>query len=58
MAPGDGVEPPLTVLETAVIPIDQPGKIGEPSEIRTRVDAVKGHRPSPLDDGSVKSAGY
>ena len=26
MAPGDGIEPPLTVLETAVIPIDQPGK--------------------------------
>lgn len=30
---------------------DRP-EIGEPSEIRTRVDAVKGHRPSPLDDGS------
>ena len=26
MAPDEGIEPPLTVLETAVIPLDQSGK--------------------------------
>ena len=57
MAPDEGIEPPQAVLETAVIPLDQSGvkQIGEPSGIRTRVAAVKGRRPRPLDDGSLQT---
>ena len=37
MAPEEGIEPPLTVLETAALPLYYSGiKLGGPNGIRTR----------------------
>ena len=35
LAPGEGIEPPLTVLETAALPLYYPGIVGVRSRIRT-----------------------